>query len=179
MGRNNSSIKNINMVRSVTRFVLALASVAISATSAFVPSTTTFAVRNSCLNSAAEAEEIDVTERRNPDRPELPEVKGDFNWDERFGGDEDWITNDVPGKSVMNEVELAAQVTALSKLEEKWRKDRVVKEYEKMRLLGFTRQAETYNGRFAMFFLVVGLLTEQGPRGEEMLRVGGFLGVDM
>lgn len=131
------------------------------------------------------AANVDIEEPgRNPDRPELPELKGDFDWDEKFGGDDDWITENVPGKTVLNELALAAQVTALDQLEEKWRKVRVNKEYQGARLLGWTDQAETYNGRFAMFFLVVGLLTElwtgisMPGQVEEMLRVGGVIGFD-
>jgi len=57
-------------------------------------------------------------------------------------------------------------------------------EYEEKRLLGWSKQAETYNGRFAMFFLVVGLVTEYYTdvsfpgQIEEMLRVGGFIGLE-
>ena len=29
----------------------------------------------------------------NPDYPNLPEVKGDFDWDAKYGGDDDWITD--------------------------------------------------------------------------------------
>jgi hypothetical protein len=49
------------------------------------------------------------------------------------------------------------------------------------RLLGWTKQAETYNGRLAMFFVVVVLLTEPltgillPGQVEEMLRVGGVI----
>jgi len=90
----------------------------------------------------------------------------------------------VPGRVVINEVELASQVTQLNALEEKWRKNRVRGEYDAERLLGWTAQGETYNGRFAMFFVVVGLLTEYWTgvtipgQIEEMLRVTGFLGFD-
>jgi hypothetical protein len=121
---------------------------------------------------------------RNPDRPELPELKGDFDWDAKFGNDDDWITQNVPGKIVLNQIQLAAQATALGKLEDKWRKQRLGKEYEEKRLVGFVGQAEMYNGRFAMFFLVVGLLTELWTgvslpgQVEEMLRVGGFIGFE-
>mmetsp|Transcript_3435 Transcript_3435/g.5029 ORF Transcript_3435/g.5029 Transcript_3435/m.5029 type:complete len:183 (-) Transcript_3435:186-734(-) len=121
---------------------------------------------------------------RNPDRPELPEVKGDFDWDEKFGGDDDWITENVPGKIVLNDIQLAEQAAALDKLEEKWRKERQQQEYDDARLLGWTTTAETYNGRYAMFFLVVGLLTEYWTgitlpgQVEEMLRVGGVIGFD-
>jgi len=118
------------------------------------------------------------------DRPELPEIKGDYDWDQKFAGDPEWITENVPGKIVLSDIELAAQVSALSKLEEKYRKQRLQKEYDEARILGWTSQAEMYNGRFAMFFLVVGLLTELWTgitipgQIEEMLRVGGFIGPD-
>jgi hypothetical protein len=122
--------------------------------------------------------------RMNPDRPELPELKGDFDWDAKFSGDDDWIVENVPGKVVLGELELATQVTALGKLEEKWRKRRVEKEYEESRKLGWTALAESYNGRLAMFFIVVGLLTEYWTgvtlpgQVEEMLRVGGVIGFE-
>ena len=134
--------------------------------------------------SANYAEEQAAEPRMNPDRPELPELKGDFDWDEKFGSDEDWIVDNVPGKIVLNDLQLAAQVTALGKLEEKWKKERLQEEYDAARLLGWTAQAETYNGRFAMFFLVVGLLTELWTgvslpgQVEEMLRVGGIIGFE-
>lgn len=125
-----------------------------------------------------------VADGRNPDRPELPEIKGDYDWDAKFAGDEDWITENVPGRIVLNEIELAAQATALAKIEESARKLRLQEEYDDARILGWTGQAETFNGRFAMFFLVVGLLTEYWTgitipgQIEEMLRVGGFIGPD-
>lgn len=142
-------------------------------------------VRSAELQSVPpEAIDDYVEPGRNPDRPELPELKGDFDWDEKFGGDDDWITENVPGKIVLNEIALAQQVTELEKLETKWRKERARKEYDSARLLGWTEQAETYNGRFAMFFLVVGLLTEYWTgismpgQVEEMLRVGGVIGFE-
>mmetsp|Transcript_19845 Transcript_19845/g.39712 ORF Transcript_19845/g.39712 Transcript_19845/m.39712 type:complete len:171 (-) Transcript_19845:156-668(-) len=81
----------------------------------------------------------------------------------------------------LNEIELSAQRTALGSLESSWRMQREREEYEAARLLGWTKQAETYNGRFAMFFLVVGLLTEYWTgvslpgQIEEMLRVAGVI----
>ena len=81
----------------------------------------------------------------------------------------------------LNEIELSAQRTALGSLESAWRMQREREEYEAARLLGWTKQAETYNGRFAMFFLVVGLLTEYWTgvslpgQIEEMLRVAGVI----
>mgnify|MGYP001164380827 CR=1 FL=1 len=129
-------------------------------------------------------EDIDDGPRMNPDKPELPEIKGDFDWDDKFGGDDDWIVDNVPGKMVVNEIDLAAQNTALTVLEDKYRKERKQEEYDAARILGWTSRAETFNGRFAMFFLSVGLLTEYWTgvsipgQIEEMLRVGGFIGPD-
>ena len=133
---------------------------------------------------STEEETESIEGPRNPDKPELPEIKGDFDWDAKFGGDDDWIVDNIPGKMALSDVELAAQSTALGKLEESYRKVRVQQEYDDARILGWTGQAEMYNGRFAMFFLVVGLLTEYWTgvsipgQIEEMLRVGGFIGPD-
>jgi hypothetical protein len=133
-----------------------------------------------CMASTTELEEP----KRNPDRPELPELKGDFDWDEKFRGDDDWITENVPGKVVLNELELAAQISALDKLESQWRKEREIREYEESQNVGFVENAEIINGRFAMFFLATGLLTEywtgfsMPAQVEEMLRVGGFIGFE-
>ena len=133
----------------------------------------------------ADAPENEVEEpKMNPKNPNLPELKGDFDWDAKFGSDSDWITDNVPGKIVLNEIELAKQVTALNQLEEKWRKERLVKEFEEEKNLGLTAKAEMLNGRFAMFFLLTGLLTEYWTgvtlpgQVEEMLRVGGFIGFE-
>ncbi|KAG7351169.1 hypothetical protein IV203_010529 [Nitzschia inconspicua] len=120
----------------------------------------------------------------NPDNPALPELKGDFDWDAKFSGDADWITENVPGKIVLNEIELAQQVTELGKLEEKWRKERLQQEYEESKTVGFVSNAELLNGRFAMFFLATGLLTElwtgvsMPGQVEELLRIGGFIGFE-
>lgn len=159
-------------------------------------SVTAFAPTQSCRSSTTSlfgiGDNADLQQKaasfqepgRNPDRPELPELKGDFDWDARFGGDEDWITENVPGKVVLNEIELAAQVTALNQLEEKWRKERMFEEYEDDRRVGFVEKAELLNGRLAMFFLVTGLLTEYWTgidipgQIEEMLRVGGVIGFE-
>merc|ERR1712176_1743393 len=75
------------------------------------------------LSSSASAEEI------SDDPPELtedglPQLKGDFDWDAKFGGDDDWITENVPGKIVLDDVTLAKQITELEKLEKEWRKER-------------------------------------------------------
>jgi len=136
-------------------------------------------------NLSKENPDVGVEPQRNPDRPELPVIPGDYDWDTKYAGDPDWITGDqVPGKAVMNEIELAQQVTALGGLEEKWRKQRIQEEYEDSINVGFVPTAELANGRTAMFFLVTGLLTEYWTgislpgQVEEMLRIAGVIGFD-
>ncbi|KAL7428420.1 hypothetical protein ACHAXH_006039 [Discostella pseudostelligera] len=132
--------------------------------------------------SETAASDVDDNPKMNPDNPALPALKGDYDWDAEYAADDDWITTNVPGKIVVNEIELAAQVTELSKIEEKYRAIRKAKEYEDARIIGWVPQAEMYNGRYAMFFLAVGLLTEYWTgisipgQIEEMARVGGFIG---
>jgi hypothetical protein len=153
----------------------------ISTCNAFAPSSSIS--HQKIVSPLFSSEEIEEAPR-NPDKPELPEIKGDFDWDAKFAGDDDWIVDNVPGKMTLGEVELAAQSTALGRIEERYRKVRLQEEYDAARILGWTGRAETFNGRFAMFFLVVGLLTEYWTgitipgQIEEMLRVGGFIGPD-
>lgn len=134
--------------------------------------------------TASKENDVDDEPAMNLENPVLPKLKGDFDWDAKFGGDADWITENVPGKIVLNEVELARQVTALTQLEEKWRKERLQAEYEENKKVGFVQNAELLNSRFAMFFLVTGLLTEYWTgvslpgQVEEMLRIVGFIGFD-
>lgn len=161
-----------------------------SASSSFATRTTTLASTFDDDNDDAgvgvgDDEEEDFPKpKMNPNNPNLPELEGDFDWDAKFGGDDDWITENVPGKIVLNEIELAQQVTALNQLEEKWRKVRARDSYEESRSVGFVEKAELLNGRTAMFFLVTGLLTEYWTgvslpgQVEEMLRVGGFIGFE-
>jgi len=138
---------------------------------------------NTSPETEGETEEVKKTPA-NPDYPDLPELKGDFNWDEKFANDDDWITENVPGRIVLNEIALAEQCTSLDKLEEKWSKVKRLNDYNDARILGWTERAETYNGRYAMFFLTVGLLTEYWTgvsmpgQVEEMLRVGGIIGFE-
>lgn len=132
--------------------------------------------------TAAEvAAEIEAEDSRSTSG-RLPKLRNNlYDEDEKFKDDPDWKTENVPGKIVINDVELAAQVAALNNLEEKWRKVRLQREYAENRFLGWTAKAETYNGRYAMFFLVVGLLTELWTgvsipgQVEEMGRVLGFI----
>jgi len=176
------------MPRNLTVLVAALAA---TSTSAFVtPVQRSFTAAPSKLfvevtgTAVDKASEVPDEPLMNPDNPNLPALKGDYDWDAEYAADPDWITENVPGKMVLNEVDLAAQVTELSKIEERFRKVRQAEEYEDARIIGWVPMAETYNGRFAMFFLVVGLLTELWTgitipgQIEEMARVGGFIGPD-
>jgi len=162
-------------MKSVVLFIL----VSLSISSAFTLTSSSLKINNN-LNQRYSSS----SNTNEKSKPELPEIKGDYNWDEKFATDPEWITENIPGKTVLNQLELAAQVSALSKLEDKYRKERLAKEYDEARILGWTSQAEMYNGRFAMFFLVVGLLTEYWTgislpgQIEEILRVGGFIGPD-
>jgi len=168
----------------------------LAATEAFVvpnnglaTATTTISPASTQLfESTLSAEEGDAASDEdapaNPDYPNLPEVKGDFDWDAKFGGDDDWITENVPGKIVLDEITLAKQVTALNKLEDTYRKQREEREVDDYEITGWVGNAELLNSRFAMFFLVVGLFTESFTgysipgQCEEMLRILGFIGFD-
>ena len=173
------------------RLALLLTALAVSSSEAFVapavtkPFTITTSQTTSLYETAAEkAAEISDEPEMNPDNPNLPALKGDYDWDAEYAADPDWITENVPGKMVLGDVELAAQATALSKLEDNYRKVRQEEEYTEARIIGWVPKAEMYNGRFAMFFLAVGLLTEYWTgisipgQIEEMARVGGFIGPD-
>lgn len=86
---------------------------------------------------------------------------GEEGEEESYEGDyEDIFEDEVPGKIVLSEQELAEQRQALERYSELLRKDRLRTEAEASRLFGFVRFAETLNGRLAMFFFVTGLLTE-------------------
>lgn len=177
------------MPKNLTILVAALAA---TSTSAFVTPATHRSVTAAPSAIFAEvtgtakdrAGEISDEPEMNPDNPILPALKGDYDWDAEYAADPDWITENVPGKVVVNELELAAQVTELTRLEDGYRKVRKQAEYTDARIVGFVPMAETYNGRFAMFFLTVGLLTELWTgitipgQIEEMARVGGFIGPD-
>lgn len=187
--RNNIAMKSKNT------FLVALTLSAVSS-NAFTPaqrhvatlpnsfSTTRIYEEKVAKTTAEKAAEVSDEPLMNPDNPNLPALKGDYDWDAEYAADDDWITENVPGKIVVNELDLAAQVAALTKLEDKYRKARKEKEYEEARIIGWVPQAEMYNGRLAMFFLVVGLLTEYWTgisipgQIEEMARVGGFIGPD-
>mmetsp|Transcript_26174 Transcript_26174/g.61497 ORF Transcript_26174/g.61497 Transcript_26174/m.61497 type:complete len:173 (+) Transcript_26174:162-680(+) len=157
----------------------------LAVTEAFVaPSTGRAAVATTRRFESAMEETEEENPPANPANPNLPEVKGDFDWDAKFGGDDDWITENVPGKIVLDEITLARQVTALNQLEDSYRKIRRQEEIDDYQTIGWVGNAETLNSRFAMFFLVVGLLTEAFTgvsipgQVEELLRILGFIGFD-
>lgn len=81
-----------------------------------------------------------------------------------YFGDEEFVEpiylEKVPGKIVLNELQLAEQKAALDQYAELLRKDRLEMERKAARLFGFVPAAEKINGRFAMFFFATGLLTE-------------------
>merc|ERR1712129_559409 len=89
-----------------------------------------------------------------------------------------------PGADKIPEMELVKQSNQLDALSADWGRKKEFVTWEDERMTGFSEQAEIVNGRTAMFFLVVGLLTELWT-GQSipdqiftMLRVGGFVGLD-
>jgi len=184
----------------MNRLVLILASWVVACHAFTVTTTKTQRVR--CLSTASSSDETVPkspylnelskqnpnlgSTRANPARPELPEIPGDYDWDAKYAKDSDWVSDSsqIPGKQVINQVDLARQATALGALEDKWRAERLAAEDLEARNVGWVPKAELINGRTAMFFLVTGLLTEYWTgislpgQVEEMLRVGGFIGLD-
>ena len=94
------------------------------------------------------------------------------------------VQSTAPGKAVIDDITLAKQSTALDKLAASWDRRKEFRSWEASRMTGFSEEAEIINGRTAMFFLVVGLLTEfwTGQSIPDqiftMLRVGSFIGPD-
>ena len=181
--QNKHSNKMLSISRSIAFIVAAIVLTTITDVLAFSaptthrPHTSTVTAKNTRLFSSPSP-----STDRNPDRPELPTIPGDFDWDSKYAGDADWLMGDaVPGKRVMNEIELATQITSLGGLEEKWRKERLAQEYNDGIQIGWVYKAEVTNGRFAMFFLLTGLLTEYWTgislpgQVEEMLRIAGVI----
>jgi len=76
--------------------------------------------------------------------------------------EDDWVPPpDSLGMKQLSPEELIAQSEAMDALSKEWRNKRLDNEYENSRLLGFSKQAEILNGRSAMFFIIVALVTEQ------------------
>ena len=69
-------------------------------------------------------------------------------------------TENIPGKMPIDEETKRLKEKDLDELKRRWVRMRELREYESERLTGFSEKAEILNGRFAMFFLVTGLLTE-------------------
>lgn len=59
-----------------------------------------------------------------------------------------------------SEMELAEQEAKLTALSQKWEKLEEAKDYQATIRSGFGPSPENINGRFAMFFIIVGLITE-------------------
>eukprot|EP00966_Prymnesium_polylepis_P205221 4755346-Prymnesium_polylepis.1 len=57
-------------------------------------------------------------------------------------------------------MELVEQSAKLDALAAKWRKRQEAAEYEASSRVGWVAASEVVNGRFAMFFIIVGLITE-------------------
>lgn len=88
-----------------------------------------------------------------------------------------------PGRMELSELELARQSRDLDALEARWERISELVDWEQSKLTGFSEQAEIINGRAAMFFIVVGLLTEYWT-GQSipqqvltLLRVTGVVGL--
>jgi hypothetical protein len=60
----------------------------------------------------------------------------------------------------VSEMELAEQEAKLTALSDKWKNRDLEIQDEEAQLVGWTQNAEINNGRLAMFFIVVGLITE-------------------
>jgi len=156
----------------------------LTASEAFVVPTSTAQTTQSTrlFESTAEGTEDAYVNPANLANSNLPELKGDFDWDAKFGEDPDWITENVPGKVVLDEITLAKQVTSLNALEDRYLKIRQQQEIDEYPTIGWVGNAEQYNSRFAMFFLFVGLFTESFTgvtmpgQVEELLRITGVIG---
>ncbi len=70
------------------------------------------------------------------------------------------VAGSNPAMYVMSEVELAEQSSKMDALAAKWRKRQQQAEVIEAQQVGWCPNAERINGRFAMFFLVTGLITE-------------------
>ena len=67
--------------------------------------------------------------------------------------DPDWL-------APFSDVELAEQEAKLTALSEKWKKFEDLRDFETSKRSGFGPSPEVINGRTAMFFIIVGLVTE-------------------
>ena len=66
----------------------------------------------------------------------------------------------IPGKIKLTDSEIIKREKDLKALANKWKKERILKEEEERRFIGFTKNSEIINGRMAMIFLLTGILTE-------------------
>jgi len=66
----------------------------------------------------------------------------------------------VPADAPLSDIELVEQEAKLKALSEKWKKREDLQAYQESIRSGFGPDPETINGRTAMFFIIVGLITE-------------------
>jgi hypothetical protein len=87
----------------------------------------------------------------------------------------------TPATADLNDIELAGQITAMDTIAKELRNGSAQAAFDNAQLLGWCAQAETINGRFAMFFFVTGLFTESitgqsvPQQINTMLQVVGFI----
>ena len=87
----------------------------------------------------------------------------------------------IPGKFKISEVDMKIREKDLKALANKWKKERILREDQERKLVGFTKNSEIINGRMAMIFIVTGILTEYWTEQtiptqiDTMLRVAGLL----
>jgi len=98
-----------------------------------------------------------------------------------IGRNDSQETYKIPGKIQLGKTEIEEREQKLKSLAENWKKQRISEEESSKELLGFTKSSEIINGRFAMFFLTTGLLTEIWTKQtmidqiETMLRIVGLV----
>lgn len=73
---------------------------------------------------------------------------------------EEMLASPVVSMPKMTEMELAEQSAKLDALAAKWRRRQQQQEDDEAKRAGWAVSSEQVNGRFAMFFLLVGLVTE-------------------
>jgi len=87
----------------------------------------------------------------------------------------------IPGKMKFSDIEIIKREKDLKALANKWKKERILKEEEERKFIGFTKNSEIINGRMAMIFLITGILTEYWTdqniptQIDTILRIAGIL----
>lgn len=108
------------------------------------------------VSSSTAAVEPDTKSKRDPDVIDSKDlIEGTPK-----GSPTDTYDGPPPGKSSLDEIQLAKQRKDLVAFARELRELRLQEEREESRIFGFVPKAELLNGRLAMFFFVVGYLTE-------------------